>query len=166
MKQLSLLIFALLFAGLLGNDVFAMEGQKGKGKGKGELQKLKVELQLTDKQLEQIKAHRKSNKGKGKKFREEIKKLQEDLQAGMKGSKSENELRAIHSQLKSLHDQMADFRFERMMFMRNILTPEQREKFHEMKGKHRGKRGMHKRDGHGPEAGMGPRDERNENDEE
>ena len=47
----------------------------------------------------------------------------------MQGNASENDLRNKHQEIVSLRQQMGNLRFESMLEMRKVLTPEQRQQF-------------------------------------
>ena len=65
------------------------------------------------------------------------------MSEAMMSDASETELRKIHGEISSLQTQMKSKRFEKMLKIRKILSPEQRKTFFEMKrimrkGKHHG----------------------------
>jgi Spy/CpxP family protein refolding chaperone len=53
-----------------------------------------------------------------------------------------DELRQQHQQIQTLHQQLGNQRFETMLQVREILTPEQRSQMAELIQQHRGRRGF------------------------
>ena len=101
------------------------------------------ELDLTDEQLKKLKefmsSHsekRKDLKGGGKEKREKMKEL---FLAG----KSDSELKKLHVEISSEHEKRGQLRLEKMIFLKNLLTEEQRKAYIEKGGDRpgRGKRG-------------------------
>jgi len=102
-----------------------MQDEKRKN---GVMKKVK-ELDLSEeqkKQLKAIKEKKKARKETKKANRNKIKDLRLQLQAGFKSSKSSSELRSIHKQIKAIHTQLQEERFETLLEIREVLTPEQR----------------------------------------
>ena len=98
--------------------------------------------------LEKLKA----NKGSlGKELRAKKKALRKQMHEAMASDASDSDLRKLHEQKLSLKTQMANNRFEKMLAVRKILTPEQRVKFHKFISERRGKMGFGRR-GRGPHA--------------
>ena len=56
-----------------------------------------------------------------------------------------NQLRQQHQAMQDLRQQLGNSRFESMLEVREILTPEQRQKMADMMAQHRGKRDRHHR---------------------
>jgi Spy/CpxP family protein refolding chaperone len=140
------LIGTLLLVFLLSADASAFGfGKKGRsdelGRG-GKMGKLLKQLDLSKEQKEKIKEHRESNKGNKKELRSQLKEAKSKMQTAFQSNASEGELRSLHSELKSLKTRMADARFEKMLFLRSVLTPEQRAKLEELKSQRKGKRGQ------------------------
>lgn len=113
------------------------------GKGHGFHGAMMKELNLTPEQKEKLKAIRSQNKGDRKENRQEMKKLREELETAMRGSASDSELKSKFEAIQKKQQEFAKERFEHVLAIRAILTPEQRAKF----------KGMGPGMGHG---GMGP----------
>jgi periplasmic protein CpxP/Spy len=102
---------------------------------------LKNELGLSDEQLEKVKEIRKSGRDEMKADRSEFKKLKNDFHAAMKNSNaSKEELTTKFEAFQKARDEFQRNRFQMMLKMREILSPEQLEKFRAMKKENRGKR--------------------------
>lgn len=121
----------LVFTLLLTATTFA-DGGKGKH-GKGHFKKLIEELKLNDDQLKKIKEHRQSNKGKMKPLREEARTLREELNKAFVNGASDSELKSLNSRLTDVRTKMNEARFTKMLFFKNVLTQEQREKWQQKK---------------------------------
>ena len=72
--------------------------------------------------------------------REESRKLRERLQEMMRGNANESELRNLHEQVQSARQALAKIRFESVLAIRQVLTPEQRESFGSAQGRLRDRR--------------------------
>ena len=80
-----------------------------------------------------------------KEKRQAMKKLHDDLETAMKGAATDDEVRAKFAALQKAQDEFAKARFEKIVALRAILTPEQRSKLKNPRGKHKG-------GGHGDEG--------------
>lgn len=110
-----------------GDDA-SYEMSEGKKHKNGLMKKIK-ELDLSDEQKEKFKAikeRKKASKAEKKANRQKIKAMKEQLQAEFKGTKSSSELRALHKEIKTLHTRLQEERFNMILEVREILTPEQR----------------------------------------
>ena len=95
---------------------------------KGLMKKIK-ELDLSEEQKEKLKAikeRKKASRAEKKANRQKIKAMKEQLQAEFKGTKSSSELRALHKEIKTLHTRLQEERFNTILEIREILTPDQR----------------------------------------
>lgn len=132
-KLLTFFLVGLLFSTFSISDTYA---KRGGGKGMGKILK---QLDLSDEQKEKLKAHRETNQG-NKELRKQVKELREKMKASFDSNASDTELRRVHSELKSIRSQIADKRFEKMLFIRSILTTDQWRKLQAMKEQRKGKR--------------------------
>lgn len=134
-KYLGITVLTLLLAfeanafdaGRRGRD-----GERGRG-----MAKMLKQLDLSKEQKEKIKEHRENSKTSRKELRIKMKSLKDKMKAAFKSNASDSELRSIHSNIKNLKSEMADSRFEKMLFIRGVLTKEQRAKLNEIKEKRR-----------------------------
>ena len=134
-KYLGITILTLLLAfeaNAFGANKRGRHGERGKG-----MAKMLKQLDLTDEQKVKLKDHRESNKDNKKELRSKIKASKEKMKNAFKSNASDSELRNIHNEIKNLKSEMADARFEKMLFIRGVLTKEQRAKLDKMKEKRR-----------------------------
>jgi len=126
-------------------------GQRTRGKRGDMLQ----QLNLTDAQKKQMSAIRQKYKGQMQTLRGDMRSAQDKLAQLMAGSGSDSAIRAQHQKVEGLRDKLSALRFESMLEMRKVMTPEQRTQFQQMihaqRGHHRGPSGG---PGNGP--GNGP----------
>jgi protein CpxP len=99
--------------------------------------KVLKQLNLTPEQLQKLKAVRDRDQTQmrelGQKLRQANKELQ-DLLAGTEGS---DVIRAKHKQVMELQQELQNKHFERMLAMRDILTPQQRSQLKDIMQKNR-----------------------------
>jgi Spy/CpxP family protein refolding chaperone len=105
---------------------------KGEGR-RGKFKKLIEELNLNDEQLQKIKEHRQSNKGKMKPLREEARTLREEMNKAFVNGASDGEFKSLNSRLGDLRSKMNEARLSKMLFFKNVLNKEQRQKWQEKK---------------------------------
>lgn len=86
-------------------------------------------LNLTDEQMQQLSTIRQKYRPQMQQLREQMRTKGEELSQMMQGNASENDLRNKHQEIISLRRQMGNLRFESMLEMRKVLTPEQRQQF-------------------------------------
>jgi len=147
---LVLTLFAFIatpsFAGEHGRD--GHKGSLSEKKMEEHFKKMKEILNLSDEQYQMLQAHKKEHHAMEKEQRKRIMKLRKSLmneihKKDFDRSKSDK----IHSESKNLKMQMMDERYEGMLKLREILTPEQMKKMHEhMKSIHekrKGNKGFH-----------------------
>lgn len=129
MKIIMMLLSFLLVSG----NVLADDKKEERKKGEW----LKKELNLSDEQLEQVKEIKSANKSGSD---EDYQKLKKAFKDGMKDPKATKEdLTSRFEAFQKARDERQRKRFNMMLKMREILTPEQLEKFHKIKKKHKGK---------------------------
>ncbi len=119
----------------------------GKGRWQERKDKMFQDLNLTPEQQAKIKAIREQDRSSSQSLRDQMKAAWEKMRSLSAGNASDAELRQQHRELQRLAQQASDRRFETMLKIRAELTPEQRTKMAEMKGK-----GRHGGRHHGPRA--------------
>ena len=104
------------------------------------------ELDLSAEQSEQIQSIREDAKQTMEPLREQMQQEREALRSQMAGdTATDQQLRTQHGRIQDLHQQLGVQRFETMLAMRQVLTPEQRAQMAELMEQHRQQRGQ----GHG-----------------
>ena len=86
-------------------------------------------LNLTPQQLQQIKVIRNQSKDQITQKRQAVRQAQQELEALMAGTASKDQVRDKYNQLKMLKQELADAQFETTLATREVLNPQQRQKF-------------------------------------
>lgn len=134
-----------LLVGLISQPALARHrpdlGEQGKGGGPGgELKEALKSLDLTDEQKSKIKEIRKASGESNKEARNALKEGRKGLEEAMKGDAKKADLLSKFDSLQGLRTKLARGRFEMMLGVREILTPEQRQKFRSFMEEHKGRR--------------------------
>ena len=111
-------------------------GRKGRGY---RMERLR-ELDLTPEQSEQIETIQQQSQADTEPLRQEFQQAHAQMRSLLAGNANSDELRQQHQQIQTLHQQLGNQRFETMLQVREILTPEQRSSWGELIQKHRGRR--------------------------
>lgn len=107
---------------------------------------IQTELGLSVEQQQKLKKHRESKWLKQKAFREKMRAKRQALSAELQKPDFDRErINALHNDIKKLMSEQADERLEGIIYVREILTPEQYAEF--MKKKDGFKRSRWKREG-------------------
>lgn len=118
---------ALTLAFAMPAEAGREKGERGRGKVWAEAMK---ELNLTSEQQAKMKElNQKKHDELGSK-RNAMKQAREDLHNALKGTAPDADVRQKFESLQKLQDEFARARFEHVLAVRAVLTPEQREKFH------------------------------------
>lgn len=96
-------------------------------------ERFRQELNLTPEQAAEIDQIRAAGQEARQGKREEFRAAREQMQTLMASDASDEELRAQHQVLQDLHRERKDARFETKLKIRQVLTPEQRQKMVELK---------------------------------
>jgi periplasmic protein CpxP/Spy len=128
--------------------------QDAEGKGQDRKGNMFKELNLTTDQQTKIKAIREQEQGSAKSLRTEMTAAWEKMRSLSAGNATDEELRQQHQQMQQVQQKLGEQRFETMLKIRAVLTPEQRTKMAQLKGQHPG-RGHHGSRAHGGEMMMG-----------
>ncbi len=97
-------------------------------------------LDLSATQKQQLEAIRQKYQDQMKSVSERLRTSQNELRTLMAGNGSDGEIRAKHTQVKNLRQELGEMRFNSMMESRQVLTPEQRQKFSQLMQERRGDR--------------------------
>lgn len=133
------LLAAIVGTPLAGEAALAASAEKGKGRKK-ERRDFVQALQLTDEQKEQFKAIKKKYKELLPEKMKAMRNARKELQQALSGDGSEADIRQKFESLQKLQAEFSRSRFEKVLSIRSLLTPEQRQKF-KVKEKWRGKQG-------------------------
>jgi protein CpxP len=98
----------------------------GSGRHGDRAERLLETLDLSEDQTTQIRAIREGDREEMQALREAERAEREAMHSLMAGTATDAELRAQHEELQALDREVADLRFENMLAVRNVLTPEQR----------------------------------------
>ena len=133
---------SVLLALLLATTSSYAMGGKSKEHKHGE--EFKKELNLSEEQVEKFKALR-EKKGEMRELKSRFKESKKAFKEAMKDPKiSNDDLKVRFDEFMKLRDEVQRKRFSHMLEKRAILTPEQFEKFIELRKKWKGKRGKGK----------------------
>lgn len=177
-SKMSLAVLALALCTLCGTYVYseakapAGPGKKAEAAMKKDFDKMAKELNLTDKQKEQIEAHRKQNMDEMKQIRKQLGEKNRALREELgKQDSDKAKIDQLTADLKELHGKQIQSMVDRVNEMKQILTPEQYKKMGELmdskmektkkKMEKRGMKGGHRMEGPGmedepPMKGEGP----------
>ncbi|WLT37095.1 Spy/CpxP family protein refolding chaperone [Synechocystis sp. B12] len=129
-----------------GDTSEQMLAQWGWGNKKGGQGQWMESLDLTNSQKQQLEAIRQKYQGQMQSLSEQMRTSQNELRTLMSGNGSDSEIRAKHNQVANLRQQLGELRFNSMLESRQVLTPEQRQKFsqlmQERRNNRQGRRGM------------------------
>lgn len=87
------------------------------------------DLNLTSQQLQKIKEIRNQSKQQIAQKSQEIRQGQQELHDLIVGTATKEQVRGKYNQIKLVKQQLADMQFENTLAIREILNPEQRQKF-------------------------------------
>lgn len=86
-------------------------------------------LKLTEDQQKEIKAIQDSQKDAFIAKKEAVHKARKELRKAMRSDKTDAELRKLHESTQKVKSEFSKFRFEQVLAIRAVLTPEQKKKF-------------------------------------
>ncbi len=98
-------------------------------------------LDLSSEQKDQLKAIRRANRDNRNQIQDRIEDARDHLQNLMQSDASEDELRAAHKKVQEAMQAAGNDRFEQMLKIRAILTPEQRKELGTYRDGRKGRRG-------------------------
>jgi Spy/CpxP family protein refolding chaperone len=106
------------------------------------MERLFEQLDLTPEQSEQIDTIQQQSQADTESLRQELQQAHQQMRSLMAGNTNVDELRQQHQELQTLHQQLGDQRFETMLKVREVLTPDQRSQMSDLIQQHRGRRGF------------------------
>ena len=118
-------------------------GDKRRGKGE-RMEKFLQQLDLSSEQSQKIDEIREESQTENETLYGEIKTNHEQMRSLFANDSDSEQLRQQYQKIKDLREQLADNRFEMVLQVREVLTPEQRNKMSELMVEHQGRRGNHR----------------------
>lgn len=126
-RTLSLLAIVGLTVPVLGGITASqLQAQVGAGPRGDRAEQLIEDLNLTAEQAAQLRTIREGDRDAMRALHDNLRAEREAMHDLMSGTAAEAELRAQHETVQTLHREVADQRFENMLAVRDVLTPEQR----------------------------------------
>ena len=123
-----------------GDMNFARRIKHGrKGNRGSNIDRLMQNIDLSDEQSQQIKAIEEESKATADEIKQQMRLQHEQMKDLMASDASVEEIRSQYQEAQGLRQQMSDNRFETMLEIREVLTPEQRSQIAELMEQHRGK---------------------------
>lgn len=101
-------------------------------------QRLFRDLNLSQQQIQQIQQIRNKYKDQLQSDRTTMRQEQQKLRDLMAGNANDSEIKTQYQRVKDLRIKLADAQFNSMLEMRNVLNPEQRQKFADRMNQQRG----------------------------
>lgn len=105
------------------------------------MEKLLQQLDLTSEQSQQIEAIQEQLSSENEALWQQMEDNRQQMETLLSNNASNEELRQRYQQLQSLRQQLSDNRFENMLQVRDVLTPEQREQMTQIMEQNRERRG-------------------------
>ena len=102
-------------------------------RGKRGMKQIFQKLNLSTEQQERIKAIREESKQSNSSLRQEMRQAREEMGKLMASDTNDDELKQQHEKIQTLKQQLGTQRFETMLKIRQVLTPEQRTEMAELK---------------------------------
>ena len=146
-----MMIAAFLVSGSLYAESYCGRPEGGRGNEKGDkFQKLAEELNLTPEQKEKLKAQRIEFKEKNKALRENMRAKNEELRNELKNPTADRaSINATIEDIKRLTGEKLNSRVDKILAMKDVLTPEQYAKLQEKMQEKRRKRKNKAKNSHG-----------------
>jgi periplasmic protein CpxP/Spy len=101
------------------------------GRGGG-MKKMLEQLNLTPEQSQQIETIETESRTKNDTLHQEKQAIHEEMRSLLGSDASVEQLREQHQKIQAIHQQLDDNRFETMLQVREVLTPEQRNQMAEL----------------------------------
>jgi periplasmic protein CpxP/Spy len=111
-------------------------GKKGEG-----MQRVLQQLDLTPEQLQQIEVIQEKSKNQSQALHQQMQTQHDEMRSLLASDATPEQLQQQHQQAQDIHQQLDDNRFETMLQIREILTPEQRTQMAELMAQRPERRG-------------------------
>lgn len=121
------------------NMHFAQRMKHGK-RGRGQnIDQLTQQLDLSPEQSQQIEAIQEESRAAADEIEQQMRSQHEEMKSLMASDASTEEIRTQYQEAQALRQRMSDNRFETMLQIREVLTPEQRSEMAELMEQRRGR---------------------------
>ena len=107
---------------------------------RGGIDRLLQQLDLTSEQSEQIEAIQAQSETENQALFEQLQTNRQEMQSLLASNADREQLQANHQEGQSLRQELGDSRFETMLEIREVLTPEQRTQMAELMAQRRGRK--------------------------
>lgn len=107
---------------------------------RGGIEKLLQQLDLTSEQSAQIEAIQERSKTDNQTLWQQMQTNRQEMQSLLTSNASADELRATHQNVQNIQQELGNNRFETMLEIREVLTPEQRTQMAELMSQSRARR--------------------------
>lgn len=125
----------------LPEQVVAQRPGRGNRGPQGGEQRWIQQLNLTPEQQQDIEGIRDRYQNQMTQRREQMQQAMSELRQMMSANASDRDLRSKHNDIMQMRQEMGEMRFEQMLAIRKVLTPEQREQFAQFMQERRSNRG-------------------------
>lgn len=98
------------------------------------------QLNLTPEQSQQIETIETESRTQNETLHQEMQAIHDEMRSLLASDTSVEQLREQHQKMQDLHQQFGDNRFETMLQIREVLTPEQRSQMAELMEQRRGEK--------------------------
>ena len=123
-------------------QMYSHEGRKHWGEG---LQKFLDRLDLSEEQSTQIKGIYRRHYRTNQESRQELREARKEMESLLISEANPNRLRQKHREIQSLNQELGNSRFEAILEVREVLTPQQRQEIADMMAEYRGRRSYYRR---------------------
>ena len=114
----------------------------GKRMGRGErMQKILEQLDLTSEQSQQIETIQAESRNQNESLQQKLQEVHAEMRSLLASDASVEQLREQQQKIQTFHQQLGDNRFETMLKIREVLTPEQRSQLGKLMAQKPEKRG-------------------------
>lgn len=107
---------------------------------RGGIEKLLQQLDLTSEQSAQIEAIQERSKTDNQTLWQQMQTNRQEMQSLLTSNASADELRATHQNVQNIQQELGNNRFETMLEIREVLTPEQRTQMAELMSQRRARK--------------------------
>lgn len=123
-------------------QMYSHERRRHWGEG---LQKFLDRLDLSEAQSTQIKAIYRRHYQTNQESRQELREARKEMESLLISEVNSNRIRQKHREIQSLNQELGNSRFEAILEVREVLTPQQRQEIADMMAKYRGRRSYYRR---------------------